>query len=184
MKERLIPLYREEELYTLFYDPQNNHLYKFQHRNKSFGVFFMGILVVTYVSKFLDGIYQPYQSTFLNMIMFMLGIGLTYYVTTKFYSAYYLQETKRAVIFDKVYLQECATKGMKQLRIEFFASIVSLPVGIIFFIIFFATSSIRPLVIGCICVAVIFILTFMRPLARKKVLRGFKNKGIDIEEEK
>jgi len=54
-------------------------------------------------------------------------------------------------------------------------------VGIIFFIIFFATSKIRPLVIGCICVGVIFVLIFMRPLDRKKALRGFKDKVSDIE---
>lgn len=181
MQKRLIPLYREQERYTLFYDQHNNQLYKFQHRNKSFAVFFMVILAITYGSQFLDGIYQGYQSTLLNIILFIIAIGVTYYITTEFYNAYYLKETKQQIILDKYNLQDCAIKGMKQLRIEFYSSIVSLPVGIIFFIIFFATSNIRPLVIGCIFVGVIFIFIFTRPLDRKKVLKGFKDKTIDIE---
>ncbi|MEW9678002.1 hypothetical protein ABRT01_17925 [Lentibacillus sp. L22] len=181
MKKRLIPLYREQERYTLFYDQHNNRLYKFQHRNKSFAIFFMVILVITYGSKFLDGIYQGYQTTFLNIILFIIALGVTYYVTTEFYSAYYLKETKQGIILDKYNLQECAIKGTKQLRIELYSAIISLPVGITFFIIFFATSKIRPLVIGCICAGVIFILILMRPLDRKRALRGFRNKVIDIE---
>ena len=180
MENGLIPLYREQERYTLFYDQHNNHLYKFQHRNKSFAVFFMVILMLTYGSKTFDGIYQNYQSTFLNISLFIIAIAVTYYVITKLYSAYYLKETKQKVILDKYSLEKYAIKGAKQLRIEFYSALVSLPVGIIFFIIFFATSKIRPLVIGCICVGVIFVLIFMRPLDRKKILAGFRNQSIDI----
>src|SRR5699024_6880623 len=80
MENGLIPLYREQERYTLFYDQHNSHLYKFQHRNKSFAVFFMVILMLTYGSKTFDGIYQNYQSTFLNISLFIIAIAVTYYV--------------------------------------------------------------------------------------------------------
>lgn len=181
MEHKLIPLYREKERYTLFYDQENNHIYKFQHRNKSFAVFFLVMLAIIYGSKLLDGIYQEYQSTFLNIILIIIGIGITYYVSKEFYRSYYLIETKQEIILDKFNLEKYAIKGTKQFRIEFYSSIASLPIGILFFIIFIVTGEIRPLVIGCIFVGVVFIIIFMRPLDRKKALKGFRDKSIDLE---
>src|SRR5699024_3608068 len=106
-----------------------------------------------------------------NISLFVIAIAVTYYVITKLYSAYYLKETKQKVILDKYSLEKYAIKGAKQLRIEYYSALVSLPVGIIFFIIFFATIKIRPLVIGYNCVVVIFLLILMKYLHRKKALR-------------
>ncbi|GIO23662.1 hypothetical protein [Oceanobacillus sp. J11TS1] len=140
MEYKLIPLYREQERYTLFYDQENNHFYKFQHRNKSFAVFFLVMLAIIYGSKFLDSIYQEYQSTLPNIILIIIGLGITYYVSKKFYRSYYLTETKQEIILDKYNLKKYAIKGMKQFRIEFYSSIASLPIGIIFFIIFLSQA--------------------------------------------
>lgn len=180
MDNKLIPLYRERESYTFFYEQQNNVLYKLQHRNKSFGLFFIFILGMTWASELISDIYANYQSSFLNIIIFISAIGITYYLTDKFYHAYYNKETKREIILDKIKLQEYAVKGLKQLRIEFYSSIVSLPISILFFIIFFSTSEIRPLIIGCIFLGVVLILAFMKPLSRKKLLKKFEDKMIEL----
>lgn len=181
MKNKFIPFYREKELYTLFYDQSHNRLYKFQHRNKSFGVFFLFMIMIIYGSSFLDSIYQKYHSVLFDIVLFFVAVGITYYIARKFYQYYYIEETKRSIILDQNTLEKCATKGTKQFRIEFCSSIVSLLIGVVFFIIFFVTSRIRPLVIGCICMAVIFILIYMKPLARKRVLKGFRDRNIEIE---
>ena len=174
MRNKLIPLYREQEHYTLFYNQHTNQIYKFQHRNKSFAVFFLALLSMMWASKLLDNMYQAYEGIFLNIIVSSAAIGITYYVAIQFYHAYYLEDTKREIILDHYKLQAYASKGLKQLRIEFYSSIVSLPIGILFFIIFFVTSKIQPLFIGCICLGVVFILISMKPLSRKKVLMAFK----------
>src|SRR5699024_957117 len=174
MGNRLIPLYRERELYTLFYNQHKNKIYKLQHRNKSFAVFFFTILVLTWASESLDIFYQAYQSTFLNVIILIIAIGITYFVMIQFYRSYYQKDTKREMIMDKHKLQECVIKGLKQLRIEFYISIISLPIGILFLILFFVTGESRPLAIGCVCLGVIFILILMRPIERKKVLKRFR----------
>src|SRR5699024_2551405 len=80
MDNKLIPLYRERESYTFFYEQQNNVLYKLQHRNKSFGLFFIFILGMTWASELISDIYANYQSSFLNIIIFISAIGITYYL--------------------------------------------------------------------------------------------------------
>lgn len=140
------------------------------------------MLLIIYGSSFLDSIYQKYHRVSFDTLLFFVAIGITYYVARKFYQHYYIEKTKRPIILDQNILEEYAVRGTKQFRIEFYSSIISLLIGVIFFIIFFATSRIRPLVIGCTCMAVIFIfLIYMKPLTRKRVLKGFRNKNIKIE---
>src|SRR5699024_4309896 len=149
MGNRLIPLYRERELYTLFYDQHKYKIYKLQHRNKSFAVFFFTILVLTWVSESLDVFYQAYQSTFLNVIILIIAIGITYFVMTQFYRSYYQKDTKSEMIMDKNKLKEYVIKGLKQLRIEFYISIISIQNGILFLIIYFLIGQFMHLYIGC-----------------------------------
>lgn len=175
MGNNLIPVYREREFYTLFYDQHQNVIYKLQHRNKSFGLFFMFILAMTWFSESLDAFYINYKNPLLNIVIFIFAIGITYYVSNRFYNAYYQQESKRELILDKDEMKEYAIKGLKQLKIEFYSSIVSLPISFFFYTIFFITSKVRPMVIGCIFLGVTFIFAFMKPLSRKRILRQFKD---------
>jgi len=176
VENNLIPIYREKELYTLFYDQHKNVIYKFQHRNKSFGLFFMFIIVMVWFSESLDAFYINYKNTLLNIVIFLFSIGITYYVSKRFYNAYYQQESKRELMLDKDEMKNYAIKGLKQLKIESYSSIVSLPISVFFYTIFFITGGVRPMVIGCIFLGVIFILAFMKPLSRKKILNQFGSK--------
>ncbi|HLR54937.1 MAG TPA: hypothetical protein VK078_09480 [Pseudogracilibacillus sp.] len=180
MNNKLVPLYRERESYTLFYEPKNNALYKLQHRNKSFGGFFILMLATYWFSKLLNRFYEDYQNSFLNIVIFIFAIGITYYIASIFYRSYYNKETKREIILDKIKLQEYAVKGLKQLRIEFYSSVVLLPINVIFFTIFFITGDIDSLVIGCIFSGAVFILGFMKPMSRKRILKKIENNLLDI----
>src|SRR5699024_12461367 len=107
--------------------------------------FFFTILVLTWASESLDVFYQAYQSTFLNVVILIIAIGITYFVMTQFYRSYYQKDTKRELIMDEHKLQECAVKGLKQLRIELYSSIISLPIARLFIILFFVKYKIRPI---------------------------------------
>src|SRR5699024_6460302 len=80
MESNLIPVYRERELYTLFYDQQQNVIYKFQHRNKSFGLFFMFIIAMTWFSESLDPFYINYKNTFLFFFIFLFFFFFFFYI--------------------------------------------------------------------------------------------------------
>src|SRR5699024_3620550 len=131
-------------------------------------------LSITKSKTFSDNIYKIYQIYLLNSNVFIIAIVITYYVSIQFYHAYYIEDTKREIVLDQYKLREYADKGLKQLRIELYSSIVSLPVSFLFFIILFVTNKIHPLFIGCIFLGVIFILFFMKPLSRKQMLVKFK----------
>ncbi|MGY0691203.1 hypothetical protein ACW2QC_00255 [Virgibacillus sp. FSP13] len=180
MQNKLLPIYREKELYTLFYDQENNHLYKIQHRKKSFGVFFILMLAVFYGSKIIDGIYQEYQDPLLNTILFFAALALGYFVAQSIYGNYYIEETKREIFLDSSAMEQNAIAGMKQLRIEIYASIVALILALLAFVLFFIYSEILLLVIGTFGVATIMILLFMKPFARIKVLKKFKRREIEL----
>src|SRR5699024_9338762 len=122
MGNRLIPLYRERELYTLFYNQHKNKIYKLQHRNKSFAVFFFTILVLTWASESLDIFYQAYQSTFLNVIILIIAIGITYFVMIQFYRSYYQKDTKREMIMDKHKLLYLASKKCMKWHLKMYAT--------------------------------------------------------------
>src|SRR5699024_11563462 len=90
----------------------------------------------------LDAFYINYKNTLLNIVIFLFSIGITYYVSKRFYNAYYQQESKRELMLDKDEMKNYAIKGLKQLKIESYSSIVSLPISVFFYTIFFITGGV------------------------------------------
>lgn len=180
MQNKLIPIYREKELYTLFYDQENNYLYKIQHRKRSFGVFFILVLLIFYGSKYADRIYQGYQGFLLDTLLFLVALALSYFVAQSIYGKYYNEETKREIFLDSSALEQTAIAGMKQLRIEIYASIVVFILALLAFVLFFIYKEILLLVIGMFGAATVMILLFMRPFARMKILKKFSMGKIDL----
>lgn len=178
---KLIPFYREKELYTLFYDHENSHMYKLQHGKKSFAMFYLVILAVLLGSQYLDRIYQVYKGPFVNTILFIAAFIIGYIIAKMIYDNYYIQDTKRKVIFDGPTLQEFAMKAKKQFRIEIYACLFGVIVAILCFALFFSINRIQPLLIGCFSISALFIILFMKPFRRLKMLKGFIENEISNE---
>lgn len=181
VKYNLIPFYREKEHYTLFYDYENSLIYKIQHRKKSFSVFYLVILGILFSSSFLDSIYQAYKGTITNIILFLASIIISYFIAKLVYDNYYLQDTKRKILLDDNYLKDCAIKGVKQFKIESYACIFVFIIAILCFVLFFSINRIQPLIIGCLGLSAIFVLIFMNPFRRVKVLREFVSNEITLK---
>ncbi|MFD1361464.1 hypothetical protein [Lentibacillus salinarum] len=180
MKNKLIPIYREKELYTLFYDKEHTELYKVQHRKKTYVVYIMLFLIVIYGSDFADRFYSQIQSTFLNIAMVMIMFVLSYFIGLIIYRNYYLEDTARPVFFDPEYLEELAIKGKKQLRIELFGCGLAILLAIGGFGFFLLIHQIVLLIIGGVGIAALWVLVFMKPVERVKVLKGFRKKEIEL----
>ncbi|WP_336253601.1 hypothetical protein [Oceanobacillus sp. SE10311] len=177
---KLIPFYREKELYTLFYDHENSHMYKLQHGKKSFAMFYLVILAVLLGSQYLDRIYQVYKGPFVNTI-FIAAFIIGYIIAKMVYDNYYIQDTKRKVIFDGLTLQEFAMKAKKQFRIEIYVCLFGVIVAILCFALFFSINRIQPLLIGFFSISALFIILFMKPFRRLKMLNGFIENEISIK---
>lgn len=61
MHGKLIPLYREKESFTLFYDTDKNQLFRLPHRGKigGFSWYYLLPLLTLYVSNFLMNCINP-----------------------------------------------------------------------------------------------------------------------------
>lgn len=180
MKYKLIPFYREKELFTLFYDYEDNHMYKFQHKKKSFSMFYFAIIGILFSSPYLDGLYQAHKGTLVDIILFIASIIISYFIAKLFYNNYYLQDTKRKVLLDEDTLKEFAIKGLKQFKIELYACIIVFFIAIVCFFLFFSFNRIPLLIVGCLGLSALYILIFMDPFKRAKVIKDFISNKITI----
>ncbi|WP_040981884.1 hypothetical protein [Oceanobacillus jeddahense] len=177
MKRNLIPIYRNQDLYTLFYDQNEKVIYKipFWKKNSISSVYL--IVIALYIIGFLlNGFYQNYSNVLLDIILLILGIGIAYVTVDKIYQIYYEYEKKHPIILDFSYLEECIYKGMKQSRIEIVVIVLSFLFAIVAFALFFIANSIEPLIIGCLSTTVFLSFIYMKPFKRRKVIKEWSKK--------
>ncbi|GAB3799575.1 hypothetical protein [Virgibacillus kimchii] len=179
MKNKLIPLYREKEIYTLFYDTAHDKIYRFPHRNKSSLVYIGLFLLVLYGSILLNNIYQPYRNLLLNIALFFAAVIICYFIAKFFMKNYYIPRMDNEVLLDENTMEQYARKGMKQFRTELSLGIgVSVILSLIGFILFFLMSQIELLIIGSLGIIPLFIIFLTRPLTRNAILKKFQNKDV------
>ncbi|GAB3799619.1 hypothetical protein [Virgibacillus kimchii] len=181
MKKKLIPLYREKEIYTLFYDVTHNKLYRFPHRNKSSLTYIGLFILVLYGSTFLNDIYQPYRGLLLNIGLFLAAVLICYFIAKFFMKNYYIQKLDNDVFFDENSMESVANKGLKQFRTELNLGVgVGVILTVFGFVLFFMFSQIELLIIGSLGLVPLFIIFLTRPFTRKKILHKFQNKEIKL----
>jgi len=94
----LLPIYRKEEIYTIFYDEDEDTFYTLGHRKKSFGGMYSAIIGTYLFAWLLDVLYVGQAHVMYDVVIAVICIIITYHVTKKFYNNYYLHETKRETI--------------------------------------------------------------------------------------
>ncbi|SHG92705.1 hypothetical protein [Virgibacillus chiguensis] len=181
MKNKLIPIYREKEIYTLFFDDKNNKLYKFPHREKSSLIYILLFFVVLYGSQFINQIYQPYKGVLLNITLFAIANGVCFFIAKFVYSHYYIQKTDENIFLNQESMKKYATEGENQYRLEVnLGGGISLVMFVIGSVLFFIFQQMELLIIGSLGSVPLFIILINRPLSRLKILRGFQNKNIHL----
>jgi hypothetical protein len=178
MFEKLIPVYREKENFTLFYDTDKNQLFRLPHRGKigGFSWYYLLPLLVLYASSFLNDLYQPYGSLVLNLVCSIVLLPIGYSIARVFYKGYYIQNKNREYYLDKENLLNYEEQGKKQFVRECIGTLFSIAVMIIGFVIFFVFNQLQGLIIGGIGCTVVWIFLLMRPYSRlqlyKKIQKG------------
>ncbi|WP_449354432.1 hypothetical protein ACUL41_15210 [Virgibacillus natechei] len=176
MKGTLITFYRNKDLYTLFYNQDDGLIYKIPIRKKnSYVKVYFGFLALYITGNILNGFYQRYNSLFLDVSMFIIGIVIAYFTANKLHQTYYAEEKIHPIVLDDSFLEECACEGMRQSRIELNVAIISFFVTVVAFIVFFAINSIIPLIIGYLGTAIFLGIIYMKPLKRRKVIKKIRD---------
>ncbi|BBO00023.1 hypothetical protein [Sporolactobacillus terrae] len=175
---KLVPVYREKESFTLFYDTDKKQLYRFPHRGKigGFSWFYLLPLLVLYVSSFLNDLYQPYGSLVLNLVCSIILLPIGYSIARVFYKGYYIQNKNCGYYLDQENLLNYEEQGKKQFVRECIGTLCSIVVMIIGFVVFFVFNQLQGLIIGGIGYIVVWIFLLMNPYSRlqlyKKIQRG------------
>ncbi|ASN05374.1 hypothetical protein [Virgibacillus necropolis] len=181
MKNKLIPIYREQEIYTLFYDTVHEKLVLFPHRKNAPLAYVYLIILVLLGSWYFNDIYQPYKDPLFNIILFLVVIVFSYVFAKIFMNSYYIQRTEETVYLDNESMENCAIQGMKQLRMELYlGGGISVLFTVAGFALFFIFSQLVLLTFGGLGVVAIFLILLTRPFTRIKVLKKFQSKEIRL----
>src|SRR5690625_2683104 len=145
VNKQLIPFYREEEIYTLFYDEENNKMYRFPHQKTSSFKYIGLFMIVLYGSKVANNIYQSYSNSIINIIVFLIINILLYIGARSLYHRYYNHDKTRSIFIDEVRLMNYANQGLRQFRIELYASISLGILSLGGFLLFIVLNQLEPL---------------------------------------
>lgn len=177
MKSSLVPVYRDRDLYTLFYDQDDQLIYKIPFAKKSSIIsVYVTVIVIYIIGNLLNDFYIKHHSLFLDISLFIIGIAVAYLTVNIMYRVYYMEEKTRPLILNDSFLEECVGEGMKQSKREILVVIISFLFAVVTFIIFFTINSIKPLIFGCFSTSVFLSFTYMKPLKRRKVIKEWRMK--------
>lgn len=172
--KQFIPLYREKELYTVFYDVQERRLVKLPHRKKTYIVYVVLFLSVLHGTPYVTRFYDHLPYSLLKFIVLFVIIGITCFATFMTYYRYYLWDEISPVFAHVNNLEKIVLKGREQLRFDsvicFFCMIVTFVLGFIFLI----TQDVVWFVLTNLFLAPSLIYLLMRPIRRMKLLRDYE----------
>lgn len=178
--EKLIPLYRLDELYTIFYDISDGKYYKINHKERSKVKYFIGLFLLITIGQLIDNIYKSFATPLLNILLLVGGFILTYFIIRRFYSNYFILGSKKKMKLTDDELNTYVEEGYKQYRLELIFSVVGVILGALFAIIFLVTAQVYPLLVSCAMFAVLIIFLFTKPKIRRQQLKSmnkYQSKG-------
>lgn len=170
--ETLVPLYRLDELYTIFYDTSDGEYYKINHKERSRVKYFIGIFSMITIGRLTDNMYKGFAMPLFSILLLVGGLVLTYFIVSKFYSNYFLLDSKKKIDITEDEFNTYVEEGYKQYRLELIFSVIGVILGFLLAIIFLVTAQIYPLLVSCAMFAVVFIFLFTKPKIRKRQLKN------------
>lgn len=169
--EKLVPLYRLDELYTIFYDISDGEYYKINHKERSKVKYFIGVFSLIMIGQLIDNIYKAFATPLLSILLLTGSLALTYFIVSKFYSNYFLLGSKKKMDITEDDFKAYVEEGYKQYRLELIFSAIGVILGFLLGIIFLVTAQIYPLLVSCAMFAVLIIFLFTKPKIRRQQLK-------------
>lgn len=168
----LVPLYRLDELYTIFYDISDGEYYKINHKERSKVKNFIGIFLLITIGRSIDNIYKAFATPLFSVLLLVGGFILTYFIIIRFYSNYFILDSKEKMNIAEDEFNTYVEEGYKQYRLELIFSVISIILGGLLAIIFLVTAQIYPLIVSNAMFAVLIIFLFTKPQVRRRRLKN------------
>ncbi|ONK23513.1 hypothetical protein BLX87_09825 [Bacillus sp. VT-16-64] len=183
--DKLIPIYREQKAYTIFYDREHHKFYKFQHQE-----FYAILILIIYSLAILGGIYLAneiflyfsFAGNAVNMFLLTcIGIVIigSYFVAKMYYRSFYAQKP-REIFLNRESMETYARKGIQQYRVAIYAGGgLSVLMALISFILTLVFARLDFLVLGGLGITNTFHLLFIKPFTTQKILKQMVHNEIN-----
>lgn len=172
LKSTLVQIYRNSDLYTLYYDQEDGEFYKIPFRKKSsFINTYLVVVGLIVIETLVSSVYGNYHSLLLNISLVVIGIAIAYYMVKQLYKSYYMIEDIRPMYLDNSFFESCASEGIKQSRKEIPVLIISLLLSIVSFGTFLFANNSKLLILGSMSTACFLSFYNMKPLKRRSIIK-------------
>lgn len=176
MKRTLVQLYRNSNLYTLYYDETDGEIYKIPFGKKgSFTTTYLIVVALIITGTLFSSFYENYHNVALDIILIVVGIAVAYFVVNKLYKSYYLEEEIRPIFLDDSFFKSCASEGLKQSRREIVVLVISFLLAIASFMAFLLANRPKLLIVGSLSTACYLAFYYMKPLKRRRIIRKLRD---------
>lgn len=169
--KNLIPLYREKEMFTIFYDTKQDKLVKLPHRKKTYILYVVLFILVLYSIPYVVNVYNHIDHSAVKLLIVFALVGITYLASHVTYYRYYLRHIINPVFPNSIYLEKVFVKGRKQFRIESVTCFICAMITLISVFLFLLLNQLIFMIFANLFFGPCFIYIFMRPIKRMKLLR-------------
>lgn len=173
--KNIIPLYREKELFTVFYHTELETYVKINHREKTYVVYTLLFLGVMYAIPNISSFYAQLENDILKVCLTFLVLFISLFSATIVYRRYYEHDTLRVVYFEQDRLRHFMQRGKAQLLKETLVTVPFFFISVFCFCIFLMTSHFFFMIVSSLSLAICFMYGQMRPLKRLKYIRKVLN---------
>lgn len=177
-KRSLVQIYRESDLYTIYYDVVENKFYKVPFRRTSrLSDTYLGVIGFIVLASVMRNFYGPIQHPLLDLLLVVLVIFFAKMAVDKVFQALYMFERIRQIEIDDLRLERYMEKGMKQSNIESPTLIFFLILSVLSMIGFLTLGNVELLLVGGGSVACVILAVYMKPIKRRNVIKQLQRKG-------
>ncbi|MBC2200140.1 hypothetical protein HCX59_02660 [Listeria welshimeri] len=176
--EKLVFIYREKELYSVFYNNDKKQFIKVRHKKTNSWIYIIIFIVLINGSNFINNFYKEINNGYVNLISIIISIILSYLIAKKFYNNYYDVSEKRILKYAVLDIKELFVKSRKQNKMYNILILVANLVTLLFIMLFFMLGSFFILIISFLLFTIMWIGVFMHPNDRKKVQKFYEQKEI------
>lgn len=180
LKRTLVQIYRNSDLYTLYYDQSDGGFYKVPFRKKSsFTSTYLVVVALIVIGTIFSSVYGNYHSLLLDIALVLVGVTIAYFMVNKLYKSYYMTENIRPMYLDNSFTEFCANEGMKQSRKEIPVLIISFILAVTSFVMFLFANSPKLLVFGSMSTACFLAIYHMKPFKRRSIIKKIKYGNVE-----
>ncbi|WP_088839057.1 hypothetical protein [Listeria sp. ILCC792] len=169
-------LYREKELYSIFFDEEKKQFVKLIHKKRNYWVYTILFLIVLYGSQYISSIYNYEDNLVMKLLLLVLTLVLSFFVARVYYKNYYDITSKREMSYSDNSIKDLMNDAKNQSEKEWIVLITIIVMSIIVSLLFLYFGYIMALIFDFLLFFLVCTGVFMKPLKKRKIVSNHLKK--------